>query len=86
MCVHRTVPFDVGLLALRKDACAAGIADARTITAFGWTLCSPGWAGALFHSFCHILLRVSELAGLLTLILTLLSQLGQKRNAFHCSK
>lgn len=28
-------PFDVGLLALRKDACAAGIADARGIIVFG---------------------------------------------------
>lgn len=41
-CVYRTVPFDVGLLVLSRDACAAGIADARTVIVFGWALCSPG--------------------------------------------
>lgn len=34
VCVHCAVSFDVGLLAPSKDACAAGIADARTVTVF----------------------------------------------------
>lgn len=55
-CTLSTVPFDIGLPALSKGACAAVSRMLKMWLCFKGLVkpgahCSPGWAGAKFHSF-----------------------------------